>query len=111
MSRPAEAEPYWDGALPRRSSSVGYIASAEEYDSVKSRSELLFEKQSGRHGLVTRVTHAATVKPQEEGGASDQLYAEIKPAVDGANYIIKHMRNMNDYNELRGFKQSPQPKV
>ncbi|TWW62446.1 Acetylcholine receptor subunit delta [Takifugu flavidus] len=31
--------------------SVGYIASAEEYDSVKSRSELMFEKQSGRHGL------------------------------------------------------------
>ncbi|TWW70655.1 Acetylcholine receptor subunit delta [Takifugu flavidus] len=59
MSRPAEAEPYWDGALPRRSSSVGYIASAEEYYSVKSRSELMFEKQSGRHGLVTRVTHAA----------------------------------------------------
>ncbi|TWW54115.1 Acetylcholine receptor subunit delta [Takifugu flavidus] len=51
MSRPAEAEPYWDGALPWRSSSVGYIASAEEYDSVKSRSELMFEKQSGRHGL------------------------------------------------------------
>ncbi|TWW74170.1 Acetylcholine receptor subunit delta [Takifugu flavidus] len=51
MSRPAEAEPYWDGALPRRSRSVGYIASAEEYDSVKSRSELMFEKQSGRHGL------------------------------------------------------------
>ncbi|TWW71346.1 Acetylcholine receptor subunit delta [Takifugu flavidus] len=51
MSRPAEAEPYWDGALPRRSSSVGYIASAEEYYSVKSRSELMFEKQSGRHGL------------------------------------------------------------
>ncbi|TWW53809.1 Acetylcholine receptor subunit delta, partial [Takifugu flavidus] len=50
-TRPAEAEPYWDGALPRRSSSVGYIASAEEYDSVKSRSELMFEKQSGRHGL------------------------------------------------------------
>ncbi|TWW74189.1 Acetylcholine receptor subunit delta [Takifugu flavidus] len=46
-----QAEPYWDGALPRRSSSVGSIASAEEYDSVKSRSELMFEKQSGRHGL------------------------------------------------------------
>uniref|UniRef100_A0A674MDD7 Cholinergic receptor nicotinic delta subunit n=1 Tax=Takifugu rubripes TaxID=31033 RepID=A0A674MDD7_TAKRU len=82
MSRPAEAEPYWDGALPRRPSSVGYIASAEEYDSVKSRSELMFEKQSGRHGLVTRVTHAART-----------------------HYIIKHMRNKNDYNELRGFKQ------
>lgn len=59
MSRPAEAEPYWDGALPRRSSSVGYIATAEEYYSVKSRSELMFEKQSERHGLMTRTTHAA----------------------------------------------------
>lgn len=99
MSRPAEAEPYWDGALPRRSSSVGYIASAEEYYSVKSRSELMFERQSERHGLTTRTTHAAVVKPQEDGGVTDQLYAEIKPAVDGANYIIKHMRNKNDYNE------------
>uniref|UniRef100_A0A665UUF5 Cholinergic receptor, nicotinic, delta (muscle) n=1 Tax=Echeneis naucrates TaxID=173247 RepID=A0A665UUF5_ECHNA len=59
MYRPAEEEPYWDGALPRRSSSVGYIASAEEYYSVKSRSELMFEKQSERHGLTTRLTHAA----------------------------------------------------
>uniref|UniRef100_A0A8C3B1Y1 Cholinergic receptor, nicotinic, delta (muscle) n=1 Tax=Cyclopterus lumpus TaxID=8103 RepID=A0A8C3B1Y1_CYCLU len=52
MSRPSEEEPRWDGALPRRSSSVGYIASAEEYYSVKSRSELMFEKQSERHGLL-----------------------------------------------------------
>ncbi|XP_074549753.1 acetylcholine receptor subunit delta [Halichoeres trimaculatus] len=99
MSRPEEAEPYWDGALPRRSSSVGYIASAEEYYSVKSRSDLMFEKQSERHGLMARPTHAAIVKPQEDGGVTDQLYSEIKPAVDGANYIIKHMRNKNDYNE------------
>ncbi|XP_070708847.1 acetylcholine receptor subunit delta [Pempheris klunzingeri] len=99
MSQPTEAEPYWDGALPRRSSSVGYIASAEEYYSVKSRSELMFEKQSERHGLMTRTTHAALVKPQDDGDMTDQLYSEIKPAVDGANYIIKHMRNKNDYNE------------
>uniref|UniRef100_A0A8P4JXQ5 Cholinergic receptor, nicotinic, delta (muscle) n=1 Tax=Dicentrarchus labrax TaxID=13489 RepID=A0A8P4JXQ5_DICLA len=98
MSRPAEAEPYWDGVLPRRSSSVGYIASAEEYYSVKSRSELMFEKQSERHGLMTRTTHAARTS-NNDGGVTDQLYAEIKPAVDGANYIIKHMRNKNDYNE------------
>ncbi|XP_075996773.1 acetylcholine receptor subunit delta [Genypterus blacodes] len=99
MSRPEEAEPYWDGALPRRSSSVGYMASAEEYYSVKSRSDLMFEKQSERHGLMTRTTQAAVVKPKEDGAVTDQLYAEIKPAVDGANYIIKHMHNKNDYNE------------
>ncbi|XP_075936657.1 acetylcholine receptor subunit delta isoform X2 [Anarhichas minor] len=99
MSRPSEEEPSWDGALPRRSSSVGYIASAEEYYSVKSRSELMFEKQSERHGLTARATHAAIVRPKEEGGVTDQLYAEMKPGLDGANYIIKHMRNKNDYNE------------
>ncbi|XP_057680844.1 acetylcholine receptor subunit delta-like isoform X2 [Corythoichthys intestinalis] len=100
MSRPAETEPYWDGALQRRSSSAGYIASAEEYYSVKSRSDLMFEKQSGRHGLAARPAHAAVKKLQEDGGGvTEQLYGEIKPAVDGANYIIKHMRNKNDYNE------------
>uniref|UniRef100_A0A3B4HBR3 Cholinergic receptor nicotinic delta subunit n=1 Tax=Pundamilia nyererei TaxID=303518 RepID=A0A3B4HBR3_9CICH len=93
MSHPAEAEPAWDGALPRRSSSVGYIAKADEYYTVKSRSELMFEKQSERHGFTTRVTHA------DDGGVTDQLYSEMKPAVDGANYIIKHMRNKNEYNE------------
>uniref|UniRef100_A0A674NNJ1 Cholinergic receptor nicotinic delta subunit n=1 Tax=Takifugu rubripes TaxID=31033 RepID=A0A674NNJ1_TAKRU len=93
MSRPAEAEPYWDGALPRRPSSVGYIASAEEYDSVKSRSELMFEKQSGRHGLVTRVTHAAR---------TFGVCVEDQAGCGWSHYIIKHMRNKNDYNELRG---------
>ncbi|XP_062235190.1 acetylcholine receptor subunit delta-like isoform X2 [Platichthys flesus] len=59
MSHPSDEEPHWDRALPRRSSSVGYIAAAEEYYSFKSRSELMFEKQSVRHGLTTRTTHAA----------------------------------------------------
>ncbi|XP_077479928.1 acetylcholine receptor subunit delta [Stigmatopora argus] len=100
MSRPAESEPSWDGALHRRSSSAGYIASAEEYYSVKSRSDLMFEKQSVRHGLIARPAQAAVKKLQEDGGGvTEQLYGEIKPAVDGANYIIKHMRNKNDYNE------------
>uniref|UniRef100_A0A674NRN5 Cholinergic receptor, nicotinic, delta (muscle) n=1 Tax=Takifugu rubripes TaxID=31033 RepID=A0A674NRN5_TAKRU len=81
-------------SLPRRSSSVGYIASAEEYDSVKSRSELMFEKQSGRHGLVTRVTHAAS---------TFGVCVELDQAGCGwSHYIIKHIRNKNDYNELRG---------
>ncbi|XP_029935784.1 acetylcholine receptor subunit delta [Myripristis murdjan] len=99
MSRPAEAEPHWEGALPRRSSSVGYIAKAEEYYSIKSRSELMFEKQSERHGLTKRPTPAAVVEPPPDGELTEQLYGEIKPAVDGANYIIKHMHNKNDYNE------------
>lgn len=43
----------------------------------------------------------AVEKPREDGGVTEQLYAGIKPAVDGANYIIKHMRSKNDYNEVR----------
>lgn len=43
----------------------------------------------------------SVVKPQEEDVVTDQLYGEIKPAVDGANYIVKHMHNKNDYNEVR----------
>ncbi|XP_062335238.1 acetylcholine receptor subunit delta [Osmerus eperlanus] len=99
MSRPADTEPSWEGALPRRSSSVGYIAKAEEYYSVKSRSELMFEKQSERHGLTARTTPAAVEKPQTDGEVTEQLYSEMKPAVDGANYIVKHMHDKNDYNE------------
>ncbi|CAL8401959.1 acetylcholine receptor subunit delta [Gadus morhua] len=98
MSLPAEPEVNWDGASPRRSSSAGYIAMAEEYYCVKSRSELMFEKQSTRHGLTMRATPSA-VKPPVDGEATDQLYGEMKPAVDGANYIIKHMHNKNNYNE------------
>uniref|UniRef100_A0A6Q2Z8G3 Cholinergic receptor, nicotinic, delta (muscle) n=1 Tax=Esox lucius TaxID=8010 RepID=A0A6Q2Z8G3_ESOLU len=98
MSRPSESESSWEGALPRRSSSVGYIAKAEEYYSVKSRSELMFEKQSERHGLATRATPAA-VTPQSDGDVTEQLYSEMKPGLDGANYIVKHMHDKNDYNE------------
>ncbi|XP_076851863.1 acetylcholine receptor subunit delta [Brachyhypopomus gauderio] len=99
MPKSGESEPSWEGALPRRSSSVGYIAKAEEYYSLKSRSELMFEKQSERHGLATRPTPAAAYKPSGESEETKQLYDEMKPAVEGANYIIKHMHDKNDYNE------------
>ncbi|XP_062841291.1 acetylcholine receptor subunit delta [Trichomycterus rosablanca] len=99
MSRGAESEPTWDRALPRRSSSVGYIAKAEEYYSMKSRSELMFEKQSERHGLAARPTPTAVYKPGTDSDVNDQLYNELKPAVEGANYISKHMHEKNDYNE------------
>lgn len=57
MSRPAEDGPS-PGTLIRRSSSLGYISKAEEYFSLKSRSDLMFEKQSERHGLARRLTTA-----------------------------------------------------
>lgn len=55
----------------RRCSSAGYIAKAEEYYSVKSRSELMFEKQSERHGLASRVTPAREPQPLFVGLGGD----------------------------------------
>uniref|UniRef100_A0A8C1G8B1 Acetylcholine receptor subunit delta n=1 Tax=Cyprinus carpio TaxID=7962 RepID=A0A8C1G8B1_CYPCA len=99
MSRPEDDKPSLEGALPRRSSSLGYIAQAEEYYSVKSRSELMFEKQSERHGMAARPTPKATYTSSNDSEVSEQLYNEMKPAVEGANYIVKHMHDKNDYNE------------
>uniref|UniRef100_S4RK71 Cholinergic receptor, nicotinic, delta (muscle) n=1 Tax=Petromyzon marinus TaxID=7757 RepID=S4RK71_PETMA len=48
------------GLGPRRRSSLGLIATAEEYVHVKARSELMLERMSERHGLVTRRTPAGT---------------------------------------------------
>lgn len=118
----------------RRCSSAGYIAKAEEYFSVKSRSELMFEKQSERHGLTSRVTPAREPQPLRgdtgKGGGvgvprvgalrssshrtpscpgltplgmdsgEEQPYEHIKPVIDDANYIVKHMRDENSYNEV-----------
>ncbi|XP_070610354.1 acetylcholine receptor subunit delta-like [Erythrolamprus reginae] len=99
MSKPAESDsPPQDGFLIRRSSSVGYIVKAEEYFTIKSRSELMFEKQSERHGLSTRITPARP-SPHGSGNLQDQLYDEIKPAIAGANFIVKHMQEKNSYNE------------
>ncbi|KAF5919361.1 hypothetical protein HPG69_010762 [Diceros bicornis minor] len=126
MSRPAEDGPS-PGALVRRSSSLGYISKAEEYFSLKSRSDLMFEKQSERHGLARRLTTArgslvacGLAQPWEVRGArlmstsglvstgrppagseqaQQELFSELKPAVDGANFIVNHMRDQNNYNE------------
>ncbi|KAM5228821.1 acetylcholine receptor subunit delta isoform 1-T1 [Ctenodactylus gundi] len=97
MSRPAEEGPS-PGALIRRSSSLGYISKAEEYFSLKSRSDLMFEKQSERHGLARRLT-TARQPPASSEQAQQELFNELKPAVDGANFIVNHMRDQNNYNE------------
>nr|XP_060480143.1 acetylcholine receptor subunit delta isoform X4 [Panthera onca] len=97
MSRPAEDGPS-PGALVRRSSSLGYISKAEEYFLLKSRSDLMFEKQSERHGLARRLT-SARQPPAGSEQAQQELFSQLKPAVDGANFIVNHMRDQNNYNE------------
>ncbi|KAI1882971.1 hypothetical protein AGOR_G00240380 [Albula goreensis] len=99
MSQPVPAEPNWEGAMVRRSSSVGYIAKADEYYNIKSRSELMFEKQSERLGFVPRATPATAYRSDDSSEENDQLFSEMKPGIDGANYIVKNMRDKNDYNE------------
>ncbi|XP_076147291.1 acetylcholine receptor subunit delta-like [Alosa pseudoharengus] len=99
MSRPADDEPKWDGALQRRSSSVGYIAKADEYHCIKSRSDLMFERQSKRHGLETRITPSICSPSEDDSDTTQQLYREIKTAVDGATYIGKRMHDKKDYNK------------
>lgn len=32
--------------------------------------------------------------------AQQELFSELKPAVDGANFIVNHMKDQNDYNEV-----------
>ncbi|XP_069473641.1 acetylcholine receptor subunit delta-like [Ambystoma mexicanum] len=99
MSQPEDSAPeHWEGALQRRSSSVGYIVKAEEYFNIKSRSDLMFEKQSERHGLASRAT-PARLNPLSSNDVDDLLLQEMTPAIEGANFIVKHMREKNDYNE------------
>lgn len=45
-------------------------------------------------------------KTSSDSEVSDQLYNELKPAVEGANYIVKHMHDKNDYNEVRGARET-----
>ncbi|CAO2625309.1 Acetylcholine receptor subunit delta [Lemmus lemmus] len=97
MSHPAE-EDSGPRTLIRRSSSLGYISKAEEYFSLKSRSDLMFEKQSERHGLARRLTTARR-PPASCEQTQQELFNELKPAMDGANFIVNHMRDQNSYNE------------
>ena len=32
--------------------------------------------------------------------AQQELFSELKPAVDGANFIVNHMKDQNNYNEV-----------
>ncbi|XP_078420565.1 acetylcholine receptor subunit delta [Cetorhinus maximus] len=104
MSQPSDSDssPWENGVLQRRSSSIGYIVKAQEYFTIKSRSELMFEKQSERHGLRTRATPTISLgsNGNDNENIPDQLYAEVKPGIDGANFIVKHIKEKNDYDEV-----------
>lgn len=82
MSHPAE-EDSGPRTLIRRSSSLGYISKAEEYFSLKSRSDLMFEKQSERHGLARRLTTAREFwEPRSLAHAGKGARMGITPVAD-----------------------------
>lgn len=42
--------------------------------------------------------------PEVSEQAQQELFSELKPAVDGANFIVNHMRDQNSYNEVSSHK-------
>lgn len=38
--------------------------------------------------------------PASSEQVQQELFNEMKPAVDGANFIVNHMRDQNSYNEV-----------
>lgn len=38
--------------------------------------------------------------PASSEQVQQELFNELKPAVDGANFIVSHMRDQNNYNEV-----------
>lgn len=49
-------------------------------------------------GLIPSSGPTPTGKPP--AGSEQDLFNELKPAVEGANFIINHMKDQNNYNEV-----------
>ncbi|XP_066578427.1 acetylcholine receptor subunit epsilon [Amia ocellicauda] len=85
------------GALPRRRSSFGLMQRAEEYVLKQPRSEMMFERQRGRHALMQnsvagedRDTTACLYR------SLAQCAPEIRECVDACNYISQSTHQQND---------------
>ncbi|XP_070610352.1 LOW QUALITY PROTEIN: acetylcholine receptor subunit gamma [Erythrolamprus reginae] len=89
--------------LTRRRSSLGLMAKAEEYMLWKARSELLFERQKERDGLM-KVLLAKIGEGLENGDPQDfcstlrHAAPEIQSCVKACNHITKTLREKNDFD-------------
>ncbi|KFU84240.1 Acetylcholine receptor subunit gamma, partial [Chaetura pelagica] len=87
----------------RRRSSLGLIVKADEYMLWKARTELLFEKQKERDGLMKTVLEKIG-RGLESGSAQDfcqsleEAGPEIRACVDACNYIVNATREQNDFS-------------
>ncbi|KAK9401471.1 acetylcholine receptor subunit gamma [Crotalus adamanteus] len=94
---PAENRP------ARRWSSLGLIAKAEEYMLWKARSELLFERQKERDGLM-KILLSKIGEGLGNGGPQDfcnslrHTAPEIQSCVKACNHITKTLREKNNFD-------------
>ncbi|NXU51190.1 ACHG protein, partial [Turnix velox] len=101
MHMPAETSGPPQGA--RRRSSLGLMVKADEYMLWKARTELLFEKQKERDGLMKTVLEKIG-RGLESSSAQDfcqsleEAGPEIRACVDACNYIANATREQNDFS-------------
>ncbi|XP_066049969.1 LOW QUALITY PROTEIN: acetylcholine receptor subunit gamma [Chamaea fasciata] len=87
----------------RRRSSLGLIVKADEYMLWKARTELLFEKQKERDGLMKTVLDKIG-RGLESGSTQDfcqsleEAGPDIRACVDACNYIANATREQNDFS-------------
>ncbi|KAM9543752.1 acetylcholine receptor subunit gamma isoform 2-T2 [Guaruba guarouba] len=87
----------------RRRSSLGLIVKADEYMLWKARTELVFEKQKQRDGLMKTVLEKIE-RGLESGSAQDfsqsleEAGPDIRACVDACNHIANATREQNDFN-------------
>ncbi|KAM4694890.1 acetylcholine receptor subunit gamma [Discoglossus pictus] len=99
--RPSDAVP--PPAHPiRRSSSLGLMMKAEEYMMRKPRSELMFERQKERDGLM-KVVLEKIGRGMENGTVEGFIHnlshaaPEIQASVEACNYIARTTREQNEF--------------
>ncbi|XP_040423803.1 acetylcholine receptor subunit gamma isoform X1 [Cygnus olor] len=89
----------------RRRSSLGLMVKADEYMLWKARTELLFEKQKERDGLMKTVLEKIG-RGLDSGYAQDfcqsleEAGPEIRACVDACNHIANATREQNDFNSV-----------
>lgn len=81
----------------RRRSSFGLMQRAEEYVLKQPRSEMMFDKQRERHGLMRSIVDEIDVSSTAKLYKSLAKTApEIKECVDACNFIAESTKQQND---------------
>ncbi|NWX89125.1 ACHG protein, partial [Nothoprocta pentlandii] len=87
----------------RRRSSLGLMVKADEYMLWKARTELLFEKQKERDGLMKTVMEKIghgleSGSDQDFCQSLEEAGPEIRACVDACNHIANTIRKQNDFS-------------